>query len=70
MFHVISRQHSKLILFDFIKWPERDMSDWKGYTKRGAYLLNPPRLIKFLNIHFGKGCQKDYPPIHILTPSP
>jgi hypothetical protein len=21
---------SSLILFDFIKWPERDMSDWKG----------------------------------------
>ena len=36
---------SRSILFDFIKWPERDMSDRKRYFKWGAYLLNPPRLI-------------------------
>lgn len=48
------------ILFDFIKWPERDMSDCKkkDIFKWSAYLLNPPRLIRFLNIHFRKGFQK------------
>ena len=50
MFHdtiVTRRDQSRLVLFDFIKWPE-DMLDWKGYiSKWSAYLLNPPRLIIF-----------------------
>ena len=30
---VIWRNNNRGLLFDFIKWPERDMLDRKGYIK-------------------------------------